>query len=147
MQIRKKLAFILTALMICSATSVPTSAKSISSAAVDEIALFYENARRVENSVSISARTAECTSIWTGMSNVKKVSIKHNLQKHKGLWIWNDVDGASWSETENGSSLCLISSISGLSSGTYRLKSVFVLTNADGKMETIEINSSEKTIG
>lgn len=58
MQIRKKLAFILTALMICSATSVPTSAKSISSAAVDEIALFYENARRVENSVSISARTA-----------------------------------------------------------------------------------------
>lgn len=84
MQIRKKLAFILTALMICSATSVPTSAKSISSVAVDEIALFYENARRVENSVSISARTAECTSICTGMSNVKKVSIKHTLQKHKG---------------------------------------------------------------
>ena len=48
MQIRKKLAFILTALMICSATSVPTSAKSISSATVDEIALFYENAGRVE---------------------------------------------------------------------------------------------------
>lgn len=147
MKISKKLAFILTALMICSSTSVPASAKAISSVTIDEIAPLYENARRVENSLSISSKTAECTSICTGMSNVKKVSIKHTLQKHKGLWIWNDVDGATWSETESGSSLCLISSISGLSSGTYRLKSVFVLTNSDGKTETITIYSAEKPVG
>ena len=147
MKLIKKIAFLLSALMVCSVINISTSANGFDTIATNGIAPFYQSARRVENSVSISSNTAECTSICTGMSNVISISVEHTLQNYWGLWIWNDVDGASWSATESGSSICFVSKKSGLSSGKYRLKSVFTLTTSSGDTETITVYSTEKNVG
>ena len=69
------------------------------------------------------------------------------LEKKWGLWIWNEVDGASWNGTISSVSGKVSNSISGLSSGTYRLKSVFTVKTSSGETETITIFSDEKTVG
>ena len=65
------------------------------------------------------------------------------LEKKWSLWIWNEVDGASWNGTISSSSGKVSNSISGLSSGTYRLKSVFTVKTSNGKTETITVYSEE----
>ena len=47
----------------------------------------------------------------------------------------------------NTNTIRLSNSKSSLTSGTYRLKSVFTLTNSIGKTENITIYSSEKRVG
>lgn len=53
---------------------------------------------------------------------------------------------ASWITTESGSSICLTSKKSGLFDGTYRVKSVFTLTNSSEKTETFTVYSDEETV-
>lgn len=146
MQLRKFLALMLSALIACSCMSVSASANKVSSALADEITPFYQSVRNAENCLSITSGNAECTSICKGMSNVNSISVEHTLQKFWGLWIWNDVDGASWSAIEHGSSICLMTNKNGLTSGTYRLKSVFTLTTSSGQSETFTVYSEEVTI-
>ena len=80
------------------------------------------------------------------MAGVTQITVEHTLEKHWGLWIWNEVDGASWTKTVYSDTIRLSNTKSGLDSGTYRLKSVFTLTNSSGKSETITIYSEEETI-
>ena len=80
------------------------------------------------------------------MAGVTQITVEHTLEKHWGLWIWNEVDGASWTKTVNMSAVSFVSTKGGLDSGTYRLKSVFTLTNLSGKSETITVYSDEKTV-
>lgn len=145
MQFKKSFAFILSAFMMLSSVNVSASAEVLSHEIVDEVSPAYEIARTVENTLAISSSTAECTSICTGSSSVVNVSVEHTLQKFWGLWVWNDVDGASWTKTKSGSSISLVSTKSGLSSGTYRVKSVFTLTSSNGETETITVYSTEKS--
>ena len=60
--------------------------------------------------------------------------------------MWDDVDGARWTKTVNIKTISVSNIKSELSSGTYRLKSIFTLTSLDGKSETITVYSEEKTI-
>ena len=53
---------------------------------------------------------------------------------------------ASWITTESGSSICLTSKKSGLFDGTYRVKSVFTLTNSSEITETFTVYSDEETV-
>ncbi len=114
---------------------------------IDEgISLAYEIADNPKSDLDIADGTAYCTSTCSS-KNAVSITVTQTLQKHWGLWIWNDVEGASWSKQVNGSSIYLSNSKSDLDSGTYRVKSVFTLTNENGKSETITIYSNEQEIG
>ncbi len=69
------------------------------------------------------------------------------MQKHWSLWIWNDVEGATWTKTVNDNSIFFSNTKSGLDSGTYRVKSVFTFTDKNGKSEKIKIYSDEQKVG
>lgn len=146
MKFKKSFALLLSAIMMLTIMSIPAYADSATYSSNDGIAPAYEYANSARNTLSISSNTAQCSSSCTSSSEVVSISVEHTLQVFWGLWIWNDVDGASWSRTKSGSSVSLVSSKSGLSSGTYRLKSVFTLTTSTGETETITIYSEEKTI-
>ena len=147
MQFKKCFAFLLSAFMMFSSISIPVSAETVIYDSDEEISPAYEYADTAKSLLSISANSAECTSNCASSSDVVQITVEQTLQKFWGLWVWNDVDGASWTATEHGSSICLMSNKSGLSSGTYRVKSVFTLTSSSGETETITIYSEEKTLG
>ncbi len=109
------------------------------------VSLMYEIADNLSSNLAISNQTAYCISKASGAEAVS-ITVTQTLQKYWGLWIWNDVKDAEWSEQVNGNSICLSNSKSGLESGKYRLKSVFTLTDKNGKSETITIKSDEKTV-
>lgn len=146
MQFKKCFALLLSAFMMLSCTGVSASAETATYALNEGIAPAYEYANTAESMLYISSASAECISRCTSSSDIVQITVEQTLQKFWGLWVWNDVDGASWISTEHGSSIYLISDKSGLSSGTYRLKSVFTLTSSSGKTETITIYSEEETI-
>lgn len=146
MKLKKLFALILSAIMICSAVSIPVSAEDTSQIITDEVSPAYENADSVKTSLTISLDTAKCNSSCTGNSDVVQIHAQQTLQKHVSLWIWDDVKGASWSGTVNGRIISLSNTKSGLSSGTYRLKTTFTLTTSSGKTETITVYSDEKTV-
>lgn len=146
MRFRKFFAIVLSAFMMLTNVSVIASAETVTYASNEGIAPAFEYATSARNTLKISANTANCSSNCTGSSDVVSVSVVHTLQKYWSLWVWNDVAGASWSKTDSGTSVALVNNKSGLTSGTYRLKSVFTLTSSNGKTETITIYSEEKTI-
>ncbi|MGN1304847.1 MAG: hypothetical protein ACI4YB_07415 [Oscillospiraceae bacterium] len=146
MQFKKSFALLLSAVMMFSSVSIPASAEATTSISNEGIAPAYEYASSAKSLLYISANSAECTSNCTGSSDIVNISVEQTLQVFWGLWIWNDVDGASWLKTKSGSFISAINTKSGLSSGTYRLKSVFTLTSSSGQTETITIYSEEKTI-
>ncbi len=109
------------------------------------ISLMYEIADNPSSVLSISDRTALCISSTEGAGAVS-ITVTQTLQKYWGLWIWNDVEDAEWSEQVDYNSIRLCNSKSGLEDGKYRLKSVFTLTNKNGKSETITIYSDTKSV-
>lgn len=146
MRLRELFALILSAVMICSAVSIPVSAEDTSQIVVDEISPAYEYSRDANSLLTISSNTAKCDSSCTGNSDVVQISAQQTLQKYWGVWIWDDVKDASWSKTVNGKSISMSNTKSGLSSGTYRLKTTFTLTTSSGKTETFTVYSEEKTV-
>lgn len=146
LQIKKIIALVFSAVIIGSCLSVVSYAEDLSPIIVDEEKMQYENVRSLCNSLTISSTTAYCDSICTGFNNVVQISVVQTLQKFWGLWIWDDVNGASWQDTSMTNEIDMSTSKSGLSSGTYRLKSVFTLRTQNGQTETITIYSSEETI-
>ncbi len=133
--------------LICLGTNVGAAAYAETSAPFIDggISLMYEIADDPRSVLSISDRTAYCTSSVEG-TNAVSISVTQTLQKHWGLWIWNDVKDAEWSKQVNDNSISLSNSKSGLESGTYRVKSVFTLTDKNGKSETIPIYSDEGVV-
>lgn len=106
----------------------------------------YEYADNPTSILTTSGQTAYCTSKTDG--NAVSITVEQTLEKYSGwFWIWNDVEGASWTKTENSGAIAMTNTKSGLPSGKYRLKSVFTLTSSSGKTETVTIYSSEKTVG
>ena len=105
----------------------------------------YEYADNPTSILTTSGQTAYCTSKTDG--NAVSITVEQTPEKYSGwFWIWNDVEGASWTKTENSGAIAMTNTKSGLPSGKYRLKSVFTLTSSSGKTETITIYSDEKNI-
>ncbi len=146
MKIRKILATFVSVVMICTAVSVPAYAAQGTQIVTDLVSPAYEYTMITKSYLTITSSTAECKSVCDGMAGVTQITVEHTLEKHWGLWIWNEVDGASWTKTVDTRAISLVNTKSGLDSGTYRLKSVFTLTNSSGKSETITIYSEEETI-
>ena len=147
MRVKKILASIMSAVMLCSTVSVSSFADITTQAVVDEVSPAYESAHSVERMLYITSNSAECSSDCDGLSNVVQISVEQTLEKYSGwFWIWNKVENANWISTNSGSYISVSNTRSGLTSGTYRLKSVFKLTNSSGKTETITIYSDEKEV-
>jgi hypothetical protein len=146
MRIKKALSMFIAAFSILFMFSISSYAENVSTFESDEIISQYAIAVEPASSLIIYQNSATCTSTTDGV-NCVRISVTHTLQKYSGwLWIWDNVAGASWSKTVNLNSISLSNSKNGLSSGTYRLMSVFTLTNSNGQTETITIYSSEKTV-
>ena len=146
MKFKKNLAIVLTALCLFAAVGTVACADAVSNPD-DVISPAYEYADSVSSRLYISEQTATCRSDADGC-NVVSITVEQTLEKHSGwFWIWNSVDGANWTKTVNLNSISMSNTKSGLSSGTYRLKSVFTLTSSSGKTETITVYSDEKKVG
>ena len=145
-QINKCFALLLSAFMMLSSVNVVASAELTDNISDEDIAPAYEYSDDAQSMLSISSNTASCTSSCTGAKDVIQITVEQTLQKHAGMWAWNNVNGAIWSTTEKGSYISVDRIKRGLSGGTYRLKSVFTLTTKNGKTETITIYSREKTV-
>lgn len=74
------------------------------------------------------------------------VTAEQYLQKQGILWTWSTYDGAEWEETVEGSMISISEIKSGLTSGKYRLKTIFTLTDQVGRTETIKVCSEEVTV-
>ncbi len=140
----KKIISLLMSLMMCLSLSATVSAQAIP---VNFIQPYYELAMDAKSYLDISGTTATCISQTDGMSGVVKIVIDQYLQKQGFLWIWSTYDGAEWSETKYLDSHAIINTKSGLTSGKYRLKSIFTLTDKNGDTETFTVYSDEVTVG
>ena len=146
MNLKKMVVLLLTVTCLCSAFCTTAFAETNETLAVsDSISPAYDLASSARADLLIENLTAYCTSYARG-DGVTRITVTQTLQKYWGLWIWTGVDGAEWSKTVNDSTIILSSTKSGLDSGTYRVMSVFKLTNKNGKTETVTVYSSEKTI-
>lgn len=146
MVFKKALSIIMAFICICSAFSIPSYAEEMSPYEENEIVSEYSIAISPISLLAINQGTATCTSRTNGGDCIQ-ISVTQTLQKYSGwFWSWDDVPNASWSKSVNLNSISLSNSKSGLSSGTYRLMSVFTLVNSSGQTETITVYSSERTI-
>ena len=96
MQIRKMLAAFISVVMMCSVVSVPAFAVDETQIVTDLVSPAYEYAMKTENYITITSSNADCKSLCEGMAGVTQITVEHTLEKHWGLWIWSEVDGASW---------------------------------------------------
>ena len=147
MWFKRTLASTLAAVCLCTGLGMTASAETVSEYSLaGSVSPLYDIADRAFSELNIIGTAAECGSKTSG-SNTIKITVEQTLEKYSGwFWIWNGVDGATWTETVNGSSISLANTKSGLTSGKYRVKSVFTLTNKQGKTETITIYSDERSV-
>ena len=147
MHLKKLIASLGVAVLLCFNFSVVSYADTTTVTSVGDygISPAYEIANSCTADLEILNGTAQCKSIANGTSAVS-ITVTQTLQKHWGLWIWEDVKGATWTKTANNRSVCLYSTKSGLESGKYRVKSTFKLTKANGETETITIYSNEQKV-
>ena len=145
MKFKQILASVLTVACLFTCFATTASAKNVSTYAIGDTASpQYDIAISVSSNLVFIGTTAECVSQASGLDTVK-ITVVQTLQKYSGwFWIWDDV--ASWTKTVNSSSINFGNKKSGLSSGKYRVKSVFTFTNISGKTETLTIYSDTKSI-
>lgn len=145
MKLKRTMAMVLSAFCLFTTVGTVACADAVSNPD-DVISPAYEYADIASSRLSISGQTAYCTSETEG--DAVSITVEQTLEKYSGwFWIWNNVDGANWTKTVNLNSISMSNTKSGLSSGTYRLKSVFTLTSSSGKTETITVYSEEKKVG
>lgn len=144
MQLKKLMVSLGLIVSLCTSSNVVAYAETVVPYINDDISLAYEFASSLSSSLEISSKTAYCTSCAVG-NGVVSITATQTLQKHTLLW-WGAVDGAEWTETVSDNSLYVSNSIGGLDKGTYRLKSVFTLTDQNGKSETITKYSNEQKV-
>ncbi len=140
---KKVLSLILT-LLLCFTFSATASAKTTSSYVVQP---YYEKAQEAKSILNINGTDAICESSLAGDPDVIKIVAVQTLEKQGFLWIWGTYDDTTWTKTVYTNTLTMTNTKTGLSSGTYRLKTVFTLTDKQGKTETITVYSDEKTVG
>lgn len=98
------------------------------------------------SSLTLSGTTATCTSFYNDCQTASKIVIVQSLEKKSFLWSWNTV-GGEWTKTvTNSANVAFSNKKTSLSSGTYRVKSVFTVTLSDGASETVTRYSSEVKI-
>lgn len=144
MVFKKILAILFGGMLLCTNLSVSAYADTTYSFVESEVAPAYESAYSVTGSLTISGTTAYCTSSGKG-PDIVSITVEQTLQKQGFLWIWSTY-GARWTKSVNADSIAMSNTKTGLSSGKYRLKSVFTFTDKYGKSETITVYSDSKSV-
>lgn len=139
----RKVISMLMCLLLCFSFSVTASAKTIPTNTAQP---YYEMVSKAESKLSINDTTATCESILRGDPDVVKIVAEQYLQKQGFLWIWSTYDDAEWTKTVYTNSLAMSNTKTGLSSGKYRLKTIFTLTDKQGETETITVYSDKKSV-
>lgn len=142
---KKIFAVLISGLVLCTSLTVPAYAETTSSYVDSGILPAYEIANRAQSSLSISGKTAYCRSEAYGEESVS-ITVEQTLQKQGFLWLWYAVPDASWTTTVKDCSLRVVNTKDDLYGGKYRLKTVFTLTDSQGKTETITVYSSERSV-
>lgn len=143
MQIKKILSVAL-ATMLCFTPVMQATATAAEPYRI--VAPLYEIADKAWCDLTIYSSTANCISSVDNGCAVK-ITTEQYLQKQGFFWIWSTYDGAEWTKTVNTNVIAMSNTKTGLSSGKYRLKTIFTLTDKNGKTGTITIYSDEKTVG
>lgn len=146
MVFRRVLAILMGAMFFCTGLTASASAKTTSLSVISGVTPLYEIAINPMSNIVIRGQTAYCTSDGGG-ENAVSITVEQTLQKQGFLWSWSAVKDASWTTTVNKSVISVDNIKSDLSSGKYRLKSVFTLTDKNGKTEKITVYSAEKSVG
>lgn len=140
---KKVLSLILT-LLLCFTFSATASAKTASSYVVQP---YYEKAQEAKSILNINGTDAICESSLAGDPDVIKIVAVQTLEKQGFLWTWGTYDDTTWTKTVYTNTLAMSNTKTSLSSGKYRLKTVFTLTDKNGETETITVYSDEKSVG
>jgi hypothetical protein len=114
-------------------------------AAYVPITPYYSYTATATSSLGIIGGTAYCSSILEGGASVTKITAHQYLQKKNSQNSWSTISGGSWTKTVNDFDLLMSNTKSSLSSGSYRLKTVFYVYSGTN-YETIEKISSTVTI-
>ena len=131
----KKIVSVIMAVLMCMVCSVSAFAEARS-----------VGSETRTSTLTISSATATCYSMYRDASgSTSKVVITQSLQKEGVFWTWSTCAG-EWTKTTNGSSASLSNKVYNLESGTYRVKTVFTVTDVNGKTETIPVYSAEKKV-
>ena len=101
----------------------------------------YAYTSSATSTLTVVSKTAHCDSIVNGNSNATKIAATQYLEKKNGS-SWETVSGGTWSDSANKNSLIMSNSKNNLSSGTYRLRTVFKVYSGIS-YETFEKTSSE----
>lgn len=139
----RKVISILMCLLVCFSFSVTASAKTLPTITVQPC---YEKASEAKSTLTINGTTATCKSTIKGNTDVTKIVAEQTLEKQGFLWIWDTYDNTTWTKTVYSNVLTMTNTKTGLSSGKYRLKTVFTLTDKYGETEEITVYSDEKTV-
>ncbi len=139
----KKVFSVLAVLLLC--FSVPVTA-SASIVPVGVVQPYYEKVNDAKSKLFINGTTATCESLVEGHSDVVEITAVQYLEKQGFLWSWSTYDDTTWTKTVNARTLTMSNTKTGLANGKYRLRTVFTLTDKNGKSEKIKIYSDEKTV-
>lgn len=113
---------------------------------IPDVSPTYSYTCDCSSTLTTSGTTATCKSNVTGYKNeTTKIVFKQTLQKKNSSGGWNDVSNATWTSTVYSYQGSATNYKYSLSSGTYRLKSVFTVY-AGTSYETITKYSKEKTV-
>ena len=117
---------------------------TISASASDLISVNYAYTRSCSSDIVVSNTTVTAKSTVMGYSGkTTKIVIKQTLQKKSSSGTWTTIGTSS--NTVNSHINVYSKKYTSLSSGKYRLKSVFTIYSGN-KSETITKYSSEKTV-
>ncbi len=99
------------------------------------------------SALAISSSKAICkSSYYCNSETAKTIKAVQTLEKKSVFGNFTSVSGASWTKTVTTQNLSMNNTKSNLSSGTYRLKTVFTVTLSNGTSETVTVYSAEKTV-
>lgn len=104
---------------------------------------LYASSDRINSYLSFQSKTAACKSTIILSEGERWISIAQTLQKEVSSGSWQSVTGASWSITASSKSsyYTFSNSKTVAANGKYRVKSVIVIENSDGKRETVTVYS------
>lgn len=140
MRLKQIVASMLTAACLCTCFATNASAETVSTfSLVNSASPLYEIADSAYSELDIVGTSAECKSQAFAV-NAVKITVEQTLQKYSGwFWIWNDVDNASWTRTENGSSVRL--------SNTKSVQETYYLTSGSSiTFDFYPLTTGTKTI-
>lgn len=111
---------------------------------VESVQPRYAYTMIIKSDLTVSGTTATCKSSARGLTGVTKIEATQYLEKKNAKGKWDSID--HWSASVSGNILeGMTNTKENLSSGTYRLRTVFVVYMGNNS-ESPEKISSEKTI-